>query len=356
MDTSIVVNTLGIDPEHWFLAQNRIATTRGCYIFNDHDFRARLPGYIRLATRRTRCPACQAADFSELDYPAYFRPQERIFESVKKINQRLCLCSSCGLLFSQNVLSPDFCFDYLNHHYENSFFPINHQVPQAESLGMEKFKFYRRFLEDYAPAKNKKPRLLEISSYYGTGIAELADRYDVYGLEAENAAAVFSVVRYPQLRGRIINDVLENALSKLQDIGPFDVIIFGYSFRQVSNIEIVLKIIRNLVTDSGCIILGEGVWSNFIMAEPPEAAGAHYYQNKACYFNFENLSYALEANRFRWETCAFQGRSSKCPFDQSAAVFLADDSVIPDPERLARGRHLSDLVLQHFRHHAHPHR
>lgn len=336
-----------------FLAANPLVQTNGLYIHDPEAFSQRLHDtYIPGTRTLSSCPCCEGTDFTPLDYPENYRPQEGIFLSDECLSQKLSMCSKCGLILSRRIMPPDFYFEYINSSYDNFHIQEQDDVTPVETFYREKHRFVKDLAWEYLPKAKGRPRLLEVSSFVGTGLSDLAKEWDVCGLEAENAAALFSIRHYPAaLKGRIINDVLENAIAPdlgvLNQCAPFDAILFMYAFRQIAYPENVVRWLKHAVKPGGIVVIAEGVMSDFIFSESNKAAALHFYANKSCYYNLLNLNALLGRHGFTFLKSDFLaggplGRS----YDQSAAVFRYDKASTSFDFEASRA--LSDRIFAHF--------
>lgn len=322
-----------------FLASNRFVDIEGRYSADGFEHRLHAE-YIPKVAVVSECPVCGHGHFIRLAYPPNFRAQETIFLQHEKTSQFLWMCDRCGLIQVRNVMPPDFYFEYINSEYANASYPRSAEdIARNESFYRIKHRFAWRHVRPSG-------RVLEVSSFWGTGLHDLASTCDVYGLEAENAAARFSIDYYPTLRGRIVNDVLENGLDELRKVGPFDHVLFSYTFRQIAHPLPVLNWLRDAVVPGGYVLIAEGPYDDLIFWELPKVAATHFFQNKAYYYNLFNLDLLMGGHGFHLVRSDAQFRDQSIPFDQSIAIFQRGEARQPQSHR--EGRLLSDSVWSRF--------
>lgn len=326
-----------------FLSAHALIDAQGRYDGDGFDDRLKAT-YVPQVVTVESCPVCSHRNFSSLQLPRQLRVQEGIFLKIEGISQDLWRCENCGLVLSRRILPPDFYFEYLNTSYQNATYPDTQTwVADIEAHYRAKHRFiWSNF--DRAPSG----KILEISSFWGTGLDDLSAYCDVYGLEAETAAAKFSVDRYSRLNGRIINDVLENRLDQLVAIGPFDTVLLSYAFRQIAHPLIVLDGLRKMVKLGGLLIMAEGVWSDFIFHEPPEAVRLHFSHNKNFYYNSLNLCHLLASFGFAMHHRAFRGRDPQVQFDQSLVAFRRTEDIAYNDKWCSLARESEMEILSHY--------
>lgn len=289
-----------------FLAVNRLV--------NEPGFEDRIAHYIERRQLVESCPACDHASFVALDYPENRQPNSAIFRA-RAVDQRLWMCDRCGLIQVRNILPPDFYFDYLN---SNAGYGVPGYPPSDHSKMVDEKKYV--WTDRFLPRAWKRPKLLEVSSAFGIELNEWSREFDVTGVEPAHLSSKWSIETFPKLRGRIINDVLENAYPNLSV--PFDAIVFMSAFRQVAHQHQMLRWLETAIRPGGYLIICEGTFSDFIFAEgAANATAKHFYHNKAAYYHTGNLRVALARRGFEFIESSFLSAAPDRPFDQSLAVF-----------------------------------
>lgn len=314
-------DTLPVKP----LSSNALCDHDGIYRFDSKKFNKNLSSKYLEATRPiSKCVVCNGKTFKKF-LRKNIRKQEEIFEKHIELSQELIQCTNCGLIMVKNILHTDFYFEFINSFYQNGYYPKSDvEIQSIESIYQGKLNFFKRLLKDLQVPLGS--RVLEVSSFYGVAINDLSKDFDVYGIEVENLPAHFSVNHYPSLKDRVINDLFENCLSDLSDLCPFQVVFFTMSFRQISEPQKALEILKKIIPEGGLIIIYEGAIADFIFYnyETPNAISLSFSHNKSFYYGIDNMTYLFAKYGFKRISCGFIGKNPAEAGDQSYLIFRSE--------------------------------
>jgi SAM-dependent methyltransferase len=194
----------------------------------------------------TKCAICGTFDEATELYPSRFRPEDLnpgIFSarrSPDRVHYRMVRCTTCGLVRSDPVASPD----TLSSLYQESGFDYDEEVGNLRAT-------YGRYLARLAGYVGPRPELLEVGCGNGFALDEALSRgfHSVRGVEPSTAAVAGAA---PRIRPFIICDILR---PNLFEPGRFDAVCLFQVFDHVPDPGGLLEVCRTVLKPGGHILI-----------------------------------------------------------------------------------------------------
>jgi len=295
------------------------------------------------------CVVCGCKGFSVLGDDV-IRLWNCKFYIVEK-DEKLIICDECGCIRKSYAYGADYYLEYLNNLYGVVPFGVTIQM-------VKKAKFRAEFIKD---CFQENPRdvnsILEISSYDGVTLNYLYNFFRrksssdysypiVIGIEPTSEAVRFSIEKYPQLEGNIVNDLAENLDFNLLQFN-LDVIVSSHALRMITKPKKVILGISSKVNDNAIFVVDEGSFINTtITSMQTHQLYRQFSQQKINYFTNHGLKYLMESNNFK-----FVKSMAHDSFDLQGVLlgFKSDPSIKADEFDLKLSKTVSNFSVKFWK-------
>ncbi len=303
------------------------------------------------AEKITSCPVCFHEQFARLFPQTRLISRKNYFANFRLNREYLQKCQKCGLIMSENIYPSEFYDFYLNELHE--FIPPYSLLEGIPPVLFEVFKDKNIFRENIVEKAGveygiKAKTLLEVSSHYGVGTAEFANRFEVYGVESLKAAARFSERFYPELTNRISAELFENSETFLMKNGPFDIVMFSFVFRHMPQPRKVLDLVQKITSENALVLVDEGVFLDFISDVTYEQAQLTFSHGKMYYYTVDSLVYLFQQYGFDVKDVSF-AVSERFGYEYSCVVFQKGRVDPAEDDRIGRSLSKSNEVIKYYR-------
>lgn len=245
--------------------------------------------YIAQATLQCQCPVCgnqdlhkEFRDIVRLKNAAVYELSEDWFVS----------CNHCGLIMKE-IIYPD---AYYNE-YINTFYTV-------DAIKIEPYSYSKAQtrLDIITSHRKTFKKALEVSSFDGVTLSALQEScsVDVVGIEPTSSAVVTSIREFPQLEGKVVNDVFEKALDYPIVQDTFDVVLFSHCFRHFNDPLKAMALLNHITTEGSLVLVDEGTClETLLISATKEQFQREMFQQKAFYYTKHNLEYLFATYGFK---------------------------------------------------------
>ena len=293
------------------------------------------------------CSVCSSTKSNEigLDIIRLSNTRLYVFDEENKLLQ----CDVCGCVRTSYLYPPEYYITFLNNFYG--------VIPTLVASDMiKKAELRGQLLKKISTEREKKVNsILEISSYDGITLNYLHNIFStinkllgngpvsVFGVEPTTNAFLFAENTYPNLKGRMLNNLAEQ-LSYSEFNTKLDCVIFSYAMRMMSNPLQVISNIKKYLNSGAIFLVHESSLINTTVSLNQEQ---QYYrqfaQQKINYFSSQGLRYLMEKMGFRYiESITHDSEK----LQGTLLVFVYDENVIPEKELLFTSKKISNICVK----------
>ena len=300
---------------------------------------------------KKECDVCGSDEYTVLGDDVIRLSNTKLY--LTESDQKLIVCERCGCVRKSLVFPNNFYFDFLNYLY--NIVPYN-----IEKSMLEKAKLRAQMCVDYLQENSLSLKsVLEISSYDGVTLDYFRNFFKkktssetffptTIGIEPTTLAVKFAVKKFPHLKGKIINDLVENLdLAKLTFDFNFDTIISSYALRMIVNPKEIISNLAAKLSNETMFLVHEGSFINTNMLSlNTHQLFRQFSQQKINYFTNYGLKYLMESNFFRFYKLIYHD----APNLQGVLMgFKLDRKIKADEKDLKLSKDTSNLCLKYWR-------
>ena len=296
------------------------------------------------------CDVCGSKEYTVLGDDVIRLSNTKLY--LTEDDQKLIICKRCGCVRKSLVFPDNFYYDFLNYLYNI--------VPCSIDKSMiEKAKLRAQMCIDYFQENSLHLKsVLEISCYDGVTLDFFRNFFKkktssetfyptTVGIEPTTFAVQFAMKQFPHLKGKIINDLVENVdLQKLTHDYKFDTIISSYALRMVLDPKKIISDIAKKLSHQAIFLVHEGSFINSNMLSlTTQQLFRQFSQQKINYFTNHGLKYLMESNFFKFYKQVFHDSDS---LQGVLMGFKYNQKVKADEKDLELSKEASNLCLSYW--------
>ena len=300
---------------------------------------------------KKECDVCGSNEYTVLGDDVIRLSNTKLY--LTEEDQKLIACKRCGCVRKSLIFPNSFYFDFLNYLY--NIVPKNIENSMVEKARLRAQMCFDYFQENSLSLKS----VLEISSYDGVTLDYFRNFFKkktsseifyptTLGIEPTTLAVKFAMEQFPHLKGKIINDLVENVdLTQLTLDYNFDTIISSYALRMVINPKEIISNIAAKLSNETIFLVHEGSFINTNMLSlNTHQLFRQFSQQKINYFTSYGLKYLMESNFFKFYKLIYHDASN---LQGVLMGFKFDRKIKADEKDLELSKETSDLCLQYWK-------